>query len=266
MISLTLLKRNLKSCLMPFFIIFAFLCLYTTVIIYMYNPELSSMLSNYQKALPEMMNAVGMSGIATNLLQWIQIYLYGFIMLLFPLIFVIILVNKLLMSYIDNGSMASLLATPNSRGKVIRTQLLSMFIWLTILMVAVSILGIAYSQMEFPGQLDVSKYIVLNICTLFLWFAVGSISFCTACFVSESKYYYLIGAGLPIAFFMFQMLGNMGDKLKGFKYVSLYSLLPTDKIVSDANDFWLPVIALLGIAIVLSIIGCYYFKKRDLFV
>lgn len=266
MISLTLLKRNLKSCLMPFFIIFAFLCLYTTVIIYMYNPELSSMLSDYQKALPEMMSAVGMSGIATNLLQWIQIYLYGFIMLLFPLIFVIILVNKLLMSYIDNGSIASLLATPNSRGKVIRTQLLSLFIWLTILMVAVSILGIAYSQMEFPGQLDVSKYIVLNICTLFLWFAVGSISFCTACFVSESKYYYLIGAGLPIAFFMFQMLGNMGDKLKGFKYVSLYSLLPTDKIVSDENDFWLPVIALLGIAIVLSIIGYYHFKKRDLFV
>lgn len=232
----------------------------------MYNPELSTMLSDYQKALPEMMSAVGMSGIATNLLEWIQIYLYGFIMLLFPLIFVIILVNKLLMSYIDNGSMANILATPNSRSKIIRTQLLSMFIWLTILMFAVSTLGIAYCQMEFSGQLDITRYIILNICTLFLWFSIGSISFCTACFVSESKYYYLIGAGLPIAFFMFQMLGNMGEKLECFKYISLYSLLPTDKIVSGANDFWFPVMILLGIAIILSIIGCYYFKKRDLFV
>lgn len=266
MISLTLLKRNLKSCAIPFLIIFAFLCLYTTVIIYMYNPELSAMLSDYQKALPEMMSAVGMSGIATNLLEWIQIYLYGFIMLLFPLIFVIILVNKLLMNYIDNGSMANILATPNSRSKIIRTQLLSMFIWLTILMIAVSTLGIAYCQMEFSGQLEITRYIILNICTLFLWFAIGSISFCTACFVSESKYYYLIGAGLPIAFFMFQMLGNMGEELECFKYISLYSLLPADKIVSGANDFWLPVMALLGITIILSIIGSYHFKKRDLFV
>lgn len=61
---------------------------------------------------------------------------------------------------------------------------------------------------------------------------------------------------------MFQMLGNMGGELKVFKYVSLYSLLPTDKIASGLNDFWLPVIVLLGIAIILSIIGCYHFKKE----
>lgn len=70
-----------------------------------------------------MMAAVGMTGVAANLLEWIKIYLYGFLMILFPLIFIIILVNKLVASYIDNGSMASLLATPNSRGKIIRTQL-----------------------------------------------------------------------------------------------------------------------------------------------
>lgn len=266
MFSLPLLKRNFKSCVTIFCIIFAFLCLYTTVIIYMYNPELSSMLSGYQEALPEMMKAVGMTGVATNLLEWIQIYLYGFIMMIFPLIFIIVLVNKLLMSYIDTGSMANLLATPNSRGKIIRTQLLSIFIWVTILMVAVTILGISYSQIEFPGKLDVSRYITLNVCTLFLWFTIASITFCTACFVIDSKYFYLIGAGLPIAFFLFQMLGNMGDKLEIFKYMTIYTLLPTNKIVTGANDFWLPVLGLLGIAVVLSAIGCFRFKKRDMFV
>ena len=131
MLSIPMLKHNFKACLVPFIIIFAFLVMYTTVIIYMYNPELAEMLQGYQKALPEMMAAVGMTGVAASLIEWIQIYLYGFIMLLFPLIFIIIAVNKLVMGFIDNGSMAGILATPNSRGKIIITQLLSLYIWLS---------------------------------------------------------------------------------------------------------------------------------------
>ena len=134
-----LFKRDMTSCIKVFVILFAVICLYTTVIIYMYNPELSDMLSDYQKALPEVMSAVGMTGIATNLLEWIQIYLYGFIMLLFPLIFIIILVQKMVMGYIDSGSMASLLATPNSRGQIIRTQVVAAVFWVTILIGAVTV-------------------------------------------------------------------------------------------------------------------------------
>ncbi len=86
-----LFKRNISSGIKVFMILFAVICMYTTIIIYMYNPELSEMLSDYQKALPGMMSAVGMTGIASNLLEWIQIYLYGFIMTLFPMVFAIIL-------------------------------------------------------------------------------------------------------------------------------------------------------------------------------
>lgn len=43
---------------------------------------------------------------------------------------IIIAVNKLVMGFIDNGSMAGILSTPNSRGKIIITQLLSLYIWL----------------------------------------------------------------------------------------------------------------------------------------
>lgn len=61
------------------------------------DPELAEMLQGYQEALPQMMAAVGMTGVASSLIEWMQIYLYGFIMLLFPLIFIIIAVNKLVM-------------------------------------------------------------------------------------------------------------------------------------------------------------------------
>lgn len=264
MLSIPMLKYNLKACFVPFLIIFAFLVMYTTVIIYMFDPKLAEMLQGYQEALPEMMAAVGMTGVASSLLEWIQIYLYGFIMLLFPLIFIIITVNKLVMGYIDNGSMAGILATPNSRGKIIITQLVSLYLWLFILMVCVTAVGIATASMLFPDELDIGKYLCLNAGTLMLWFAVASITFLAACIFSDSKYYYFLGAGVPILFFFFNMMGNMGEKLKFFKYASIYSLLLADKLIAGNSEAVLPCIILLIICVVLSAVGGIYFTKRDL--
>lgn len=53
MISYPLFKRNMASCVKPFIIILAVLCMYTLVIMYMYNPELADMLNDFQEALPE---------------------------------------------------------------------------------------------------------------------------------------------------------------------------------------------------------------------
>lgn len=264
MLSIPMLKHNFKACLVPFIIIFAFLVMYTTVIIYMYNPELAEMLQGYQEALPQMMAAVGMTGVAASLIEWIQIYLYGFIMLLFPLIFIIIAVNKLVMGFIDNGSMAGILATPNSRGKIIITQLLSLYIWLFILMSCISAVGILSANAMFPGELAIGKYLCLNAGTLMLWFAVASITFLAACLFSDAKYFYVLGAGVPILFFFFNMMGNMGEELKFFKYASIYSLLPADKLIAGNSEAVLPCVILLLISVVLSTVGGVYFTKRDL--
>ena len=172
-----LFKRNFQTCVKIFFLVFAVLAMYTGVIVYMYNPELAEVLSSYQNLMPEVMAAMGMSGSAANLLEWIQIYLYGFIMLLFPVIFIVVLVNKMVMRYIDSGSMADLLATPNSRRKIIRTQAISCVLWIGILMAAVSAVGVIAANVMFEGELDVKRYLLLNGSTLLLWFAVLGISF-----------------------------------------------------------------------------------------
>lgn len=264
MISGTLLKRNILSCIKPLIIIFVALCLYTTVIIYMFNPKLADMLNEYQKALPDMMAAVGMEGMASNLLEWIKIYLYGFIMMLFPLIFIIIANHKLLMGYIDSGSMANLLATPNSRGKIIRTQLISSCLLIILLIAATTGVGIASCQIMFPGELDIPRYLLLNASTCLLQLGISGIAFGAACVFSESKYYYSIGAGLPILFFLIQMISNMGDKLKNLKYLTIYTLLPAKEIVAGESGHWGYELAMAVLVVVLYGSGVVYFKKRDI--
>lgn len=264
MISIPLLKRNMVSCFKPFLIIYAVLCMYTLVIVYMYNPELADMLNQYQEAFSGMMAAAGMTGIASNLLEWMQIYLYGFLMILFPLIFIIIMVQKLIMSYIDNGSMANLLATPNSRRTIICTQALSIILWMGILMVAVTVMGIVGSQIMFPGELDVKRYIMLNGSTLLMQLLVCGIAFLAACICSEAKNYYALGAGLPILFFLIQMISNMGDKLENLKYVTVYTLLPTAEIVKGESGIWGQNVVMAVVAIILFSSGIWWFGRRDL--
>lgn len=264
MISIPLLKRNIMICVKAFLGVFAMLCLYTITIIYMYNPKLSEMLSGYQEVLPDMMAAVGMTGIASNILEWMQIYLYGFIMMLFPLIFIIILVKKLLMEYIDNGSMANLLATPNSRGKIITTQVLSLVIWIVLLMVSVTVMGVISCEIMFPGELEIATYLKLNASTFLLMLALTGIAFLAACCVQEARHYYTVGAGLPILFFIIQMMSNMGAKLENFKYATIYTLLPAGKIVAGEGEIWKYNLALVGIILILYSIGIWQFCRRDL--
>ena len=97
-------------------------------------------------------------------------------------------------------------------------------------MICVTTVGILSSEAMFPGELNTSKYLVLNIGTLMLWLAQTGIAFFFACLFSDSKYYYIFGSGIPVLFFFLQMLANMGGDLKFLKYFTIESLLKTERI------------------------------------
>jgi len=244
-------------------IFFEVLAMYTGIIIFMYTPSLMSVLGDFQNVMPGMMQAVGMSGTITSLIGFISVYLYGFIMLGFPMIFIIILGNSLIMNYVDSGSMACLLASPNTRLKIIVTQAISMISGITLLMTLVTAFGIACSEIMFHGELDIKTYIILNACVLLLHLAIAGIVFFSACFFNDSKNFYSIGAGIPLVFFLVNMLANMGGKLENFKFFSLYTLFPKDQIIAGESGVAIYNIALAAIAIVLFSAGIISFTKKD---
>jgi len=263
MISLPLFKRNIVQMVKPMMIFFEVLAMYTGIIIFMYTPSLMSVLGDFQNVMPGMMQAVGMSGTITSLIGFISVYLYGFIMLGFPMIFIIILGNSLIMNYVDSGSMACLLASPNTRLKIIVTQAISMISGITLLMTLVTAFGIACSEIMFHGELDIKTYIILNACVLLLHLAIAGIVFFSACFFNDSKNFYSIGAGIPLVFFLVNMLANMGGKLENFKFFSLYTLFPKDQIIAGESGVAIYNIALVAIAIVLFLAGIISFTKKD---
>lgn len=211
MISLPLLKRNMAQTWKILLILLAAMTLYTTVIIYMYDPKLAHMLDDYQDALPGMMSAVGMTGIAGNLTAFKHIYLYGFIMLIF-----------------------------------------------------ITAIGIGTCEGLFPGELDIPVYLKLNGALLLFHLMLGGVAFLPACIFNDSKWYFSIGAGLLVLFFLFRMLGNMGGDLEFFRFLTPFTLFPGSDIVDGREGVLLRCLSMAGTAIVLYGGGIVSFHKKDL--
>ena len=209
------------------------------------------------------MSAFGMANTGSNLIEFLANYLYGFLLLVFPMILEIILANKLVAKYVDSGSMAYLLSTPNSRCKIVTTQAVFIIINITILILYVTVLGIICSEAMFPGDLDVNKFILINVSVLAMHIAISGICFFASCISNDMKLSYSIGAGLPIAFYIIQMLANMGGKLENLKYITLFTLFEPNKIASGNNEVGFVIISFV-IGIVLYILGIRIFSKRDL--
>lgn len=262
--NLTLFKRELQSNYKIFLMIFAVLLMYTSVVTSMFDPNLGQILQQFSQTMPELMSAFGMSNPGSTLIEFMASYLYGFIYVVFPLIFEIIVANKLVAKYIERGSMAYLLATPVSRQTIIRTQLSILWISLALLIVLLTASQIIISSILFPNQLDFSRLIYLNVGLYCLHLALSSICFFSSCLFNELKTSYLIGAGVPILFILIQMLSNIGEKLNFLKYFTVLTLFNAQEIAANEGNHLHLLACLLLIGIILYVLGAYIFTKRDL--
>ncbi|MBC8452389.1 MAG: hypothetical protein H8D65_00870, partial [Spirochaetes bacterium] len=121
----TLFAADLRAHWVLFFFIQFVLLLYGTISVYMFDPESVDALVNMLQVLPEnMVKAMGFDNLGTDLTQYIASYLYGFIMIIFPIIYIAVLSNNLVAKHVEWGSIVYLLTTPNSRVRIAMTQAL----------------------------------------------------------------------------------------------------------------------------------------------
>lgn len=95
----TLYKREMKGSVKLLLIFGAVITLYVTIITTMYEPEMMATLDSFYEVMPEMMAAVGMKAGATTLIGFMISYLYGFILLVFPMVFCILRGNRFMYLY-----------------------------------------------------------------------------------------------------------------------------------------------------------------------
>ena len=264
MINMRLFKRGFQSNYVPVTAFLALLTMYFSMIIYMFDPKLGATLDQMAKAMPELMAMFKMDKAGTTLTDFITNYLYGFLMVLFPMVLVVMLSNRLVAKLVDTGAMAYLLAAPRKRLTVVFTQFAVLQAALLAVILYCTGIGIAVSAVMFPGQLDIPAFLRLNIGVFCLHFAVGGICFFASCVSNETRQSLGIGAGIPVLFYLLSMLANMGGKLEWLKYLTIMSLFDAAGLATGGAGALLNLVILAGIGIVLYAAGMLAFDRRDL--
>ncbi|SHH34171.1 ABC transporter permease subunit [Clostridium grantii] len=261
----TLFKSNIKFNWGIFAFISGMLLIYVTTSITMFDPDGAEAMMAMFEMLPEgMIKAFGFDGLGADLTSYLASYLYGFILLVFPMIYTIMVANKLVAKHVDSGSMAYLLATPNSRVEIILTQAIYLVTSTFVLIVFEISVLIIMAESLFPGLLRIKEFISLNLVTFLVIIVVGGISFLCSCIFNETKNSIAFGAGIPIIFFVLKMVSEISEKVEFLKYFSVYSIVNPEKIMNDGSYTTMVCLILVGVAVILYGSAIYIFNKKSL--
>lgn len=264
MINMALYQREMKGSIKLLAIFGAVITMYVAIIIGLYDPEITKTLDSFAKMMPELMAAVGMKTNTAGLLGFMASYLYGFILLIFPMVFCILRGNALVAKYVDKGSMVSLAAAPVKRYTIALTQMTVLISGILILVLYSTILELICAESSFPGELDATELFMLNGGLLCLHLFIGGICFLSSCLFSDTKYSVALGAGIPAFMYVLQMLANVGGNAEKAKYFTFFTLFDPDNIIAGESSAIAAVLVLFAGAVVLYILGIVIFERKDL--
>ncbi len=258
MISKPLLIQTIKSNFKLFLIFTALVCGLLTIIMTVFTPSTMESINSSSQNLP--FNPLG--DIST-LINFLSNQYFGMMALILPMIFVITVGNRLIAGQVDKGNMAYNLSTPVTRTQITFTYALFLTGSLALMFLLVAGVGIGVAAIVQPGVLDNQAFLMLTVGEFLLQFAISGIVFCASCIFNRSNRSLIFGTGLPILFFVTNLLAGMSKDLEFLKYFSIITLFDTDSIISS-QGYAVKLIVLGVMAIVLYIIGMKVFKEKDL--
>ncbi len=253
----------------PLVIIFSLIIsAYVMLTVSMYDMEIINNIQTVIKMYPpELMASIGMDKIPASLTDFVASYIYDFLTPLVLAIYATILPLRLIVRFVDRGSMAFLLSTPHSRLQIALTQVIYMILSLFLIFLIITVSGIAFGAYNKPGDLDIVSFISLNFTAFLLSMALSSITFFFSCHFNTMQNALIASASLLSAFFVLFLAGKFGHHRGVYhllELVTVFYLLPSREIVNGDVNLLLNNAILIVLSITLITGGLYRFNKKDL--
>ena len=263
MINKSLYKYGIKKNWKLFAIFSAIITMYFVIIVTMFNPDFKNMLDQFSQFMPKLISAVGMMPINGTMEAFLSAYLYGFIMILFPMLLTIILTNGLVVKHTEKGSAVFLLSAPVKRKAIVITQMLVLITFSIALIIFTTIIGLISSSIFFPGQLHIGKFILLNVGTLGLHLFIAGLCFLASCIFNESRKSLMFGAGISVFMYVLQMVAQTGDKFSFAKYFTFFTMFNPNGIVILSVTSIITMVILFVCAAAFFIASVFVYDKKD---
>ena len=174
--------------------------------------------------------------------------------IVFPMVYSIMVGNRMIAEKVDKGNMTGFLSTPVTRLQITLSSAVYFIL---------SLVGIAAANAFQPDALDVDTFLSLKLGAFLYHLAVSSICFCSSCIFNSSKNSLTFGAGIPLYFFVVSLFIKLSDSLDFLKYFTLNTLYDTQKII-EGSGYTHGFVIMLVISVCLYAAGIIWFEKKDL--
>ncbi len=248
-------KSNLKFLLAFTLVVCVFLIVMTNV----FTPEA---VSDFQSAAKGTLASNILTGNGT-LIGFMANSFYALMAIIFPMVYSILTGNRMIAEKIDKGSMAGFLSTPVTRTQITITSAVYFILSLAVMWGVASLVGIASANVFQPDALDVDTFMMMNLGVFLYHLTISGICFCSSCIFNTSKNSLILGAGLPLLFFVVSLFIKLSEDLDFLRYFTLNTLFDTQQILTGSG-YTEEFTAMALASAVLYIIGIIWFKKKDL--
>ena len=243
----------------------AVLMMYTSIATWMFNPDSAEAINDFLGVLPEaFIKALGFDGLGTDLTTYLANYLFGFIYLMFPMLFVLFIATKLIGKPIDTGSMVYLVSTPLRRTTIAWTQIAFLFDSLGFVFIVNVGMTFLISEVRFPGMLDFGGYAMLNFITFMVIGLLASIVFFLSVLPIDFGKAQGIAIGISVYSFIANAVYRLSDSLSFLQYTTIFRFVDIEQALQNDSSVWITTGIVTVITILFLLASVWVFEKRPL--
>lgn len=252
-------------------IMIAVYCLASIGFLWMYIgmfPSIQSQAEQFQEVMKsypkEIMKAMNIEELSFDSIEkFLAMENFSMIWPLMAILMMCSLAGGALAGEIEKGTAEIVLSKAVSRTRIFFGKylagalLLAVFTGVSVFMVAplCALYNVDYSLINFVKM--------ANIAFLF-GLAVFSIAFMFSAVFSERSKPYMFTGGILLIMYVFNIIANLKDNLKNFKYLSFFYYYNQNQPLIHNNISQQSIMVFLCVAVICSIIGLIYFNKRDI--
>lgn len=259
MFSFPYFKQTVKSNFKFLLAFTAVLCLFLVIMCYVFTPEAMDGLHSIAEGTL-LSNVLSGNG---SLVGFMSNSFYALMAIIFPMVYSIMVGNRMIAEKVDRGNLCGFLSTPTKRIQITVTSAAYFVLSLLVMWGAASAVGIFAAGYFQPDALDIDIFLTLNAGAFLYHLVISGICFCSSCIFNSSKNSLTLGAGIPLFFFVINMVLKLSDDLDFLRYLTLNTLFDTQGILTGSgygNDFAIMAVC----AAALYTTGILWFNKKDL--
>ena len=224
--------------------------------------ELEKLFESYPQELFKAFGIEGQSFLA-NLEGYLGGEQYSITWQIMLLMLVVSFGGGALAGEIERGTIGILLSQPISRIKLFLGKYLAGVI-LILIFVWVSILSVVPFAEIYNAEYRLSNNVTMAILGSLFALALFSLTMMLSALFSERSKVTLFSAGLFISMYVINIIAALKENLGDLKYLSLLHYFKyNDALIKNKIDP-LSVMVFLGVAVVCTAVGIYWFNRRDI--